>query len=92
MAQEPAKLLAHVALIFCLFLALHWARRGIREWVKEDPSLQRSLPVFDMPIAASTASSMLFIPVIYPSTIPRLLLAIFGIAALVPAVILLRRL
>ena len=91
-AQEPAKFLVHIALIFCLFLALHWARRGMREWVKEDPSLQRSLPVFDMPIAASIALSMLFIPVIYHSTMPRLLLAIFGVAALVPAVILLRRL
>jgi small-conductance mechanosensitive channel len=91
-AQEPAKFFAHVALIFCLFLALHWARRGMQEWVKEDPSLQRSLPVFDMPIAASMALSMLFIPVIYHSTMPRLLLAIFGVAALVPAVILLRRL
>src|SRR5271166_4754522 len=70
----------------------HWARRGMREWVKEDPSLQRSGPVFDMPIAASIALSMLFIPVIYHSTMPRLLRAIFGIAALVPAVILLRRL
>jgi potassium efflux system protein len=90
--QEPGKFLAHIALIFCLFLALHWARRGMREWVKEDPSLQRSGPVFDMPIAASIALSMLFIPVIYHSTMPRLLRAIFGIAALVPAVILLRRL
>ena len=61
-AQEPAKFLVHIALIFCLFLALRWARRGMRQWVKEDPSLQRSLPVFDMPIAASIALSMLFIP------------------------------
>ena len=92
MVQEPAKFLAHIALIFCLFLALHWARRGMREWVKEDPTLQRSVPVFDMPIAAAIALSMLFIPVIYPSTMPRLLRAIFGVSALLPAVILLRRL
>ena len=64
----------------------------MREWVKEDPSLQRSLPVFDMPIAAAIALSMLFIPVIYPPTMPLLLRAIFGVAALLPAVILLRRL
>jgi potassium-dependent mechanosensitive channel len=91
-AQEPAKFLAHIALIFCLFLALHWARRGMREWVKEDPTLQRSVPVFDMPIAAAIVLSMLFIPAIYPSTMPRLLRAIFGVAALLPAVMLLRRL
>jgi potassium efflux system protein len=91
-AQEPAKFLVHIALIFCLYLALHWARRGMREWVKEDPTLQRSVPVFDMPIAAAIALSMLFVPVIYPSTMPRLLRAILGIAALVPAVMLLRRL
>jgi hypothetical protein len=70
--QEPAKFLGHIALIFFLFLALHWARRGMREWVKEDPTLQRSLPVFDMPIAAAIALSMLFIPLIDPSTMPRL--------------------
>jgi potassium efflux system protein len=90
--QEPAKFLAHIALIFCLFLALHWARRGMRQWVKEDPTLQRSVPVFEMPIAAAIALSMLFIPLIYPSTMPRLLRAIFGVSALLPAVILLRRL
>ena len=92
LAQEPAKFLVHIALIFCLYLALHWARRGMREWVKEDPTLQRSVPVFDMPIAAAIALSMLFVPVIYPSTMPRLLRAILGIAALLPAVMLLRRL
>jgi potassium efflux system protein len=92
LAQEPAKFLVHLALIFCLYLALHWARRGMREWVKEDPTLQRSVPVFDMPIAAAIALSMLFVPVIYPSTMPRLMRAILGIAALLPAVMLLRRL
>jgi potassium-dependent mechanosensitive channel len=92
LAQEPGKFLVHIALIFCLYLALHWARRGMREWVKEDPTLQRSVPVFDMPIAAAIALSMLFVPVIYPSTMPRLLRAILGIAALLPAVMLLRRL
>ncbi len=92
LAQEPGKFLVHLALIFCLYLALHWARRGMREWVKEDPTLQRSVPVFDMPIAAAIALSMLFVPVIYPSTMPRLLRAILGIAALLPAVMLLRRL
>ena len=92
LAQEPGKFLVHIALIFCLYLALHWARRGMREWVKEDSTLQRSVPVFDMPIAAAIALSMLFVPVIYPSTMPRLLRAILGIAALLPAVMLLRRL
>ena len=92
LAQEPGKFLVHLALIFCLYLALHWARRGMREWVKEDPTLQRSVPVFEMPIAAAIALSMLFVPVIYPSTMPRLLRAILGIAALLPAVMLLRRL
>jgi potassium efflux system protein len=92
LVQEPAKFLVHIALIFCLYLALHWARRGMREWVKEDPTLQRSVPVFDMPIAAAIALSMLFVPVIYPATMPRLLRAILGIAALLPAVMLLRRL
>jgi potassium efflux system protein len=92
LAQEPGKFLVHLAIIFCLYLALHWARRGMREWVKEDPTLQRSVPVFDMPIAAAIALSMLFVPVIYPSTMPRLLRAILGIAALLPAVMLLRRL
>ncbi|MBV9671681.1 MAG: hypothetical protein JO076_02500, partial [Verrucomicrobia bacterium] len=91
-AQEPAKFLVHIALIFCLFLALRWARRGTREWVKEDPSLQRFVTIFDLPIAASIALSMLFVPAIYHSNLPRLLRAVFGVTALVPAVILLRHL
>src|SRR6202040_1280750 len=79
------------AFILCLFLVLRRARRGIRRWVEEDPSLQRAVPLFEMPIAVSIALSMVFTPLIYPDA-PRLLRAIFGIAGLIPTVVLLRRL
>jgi potassium efflux system protein len=89
--QEPGKFVIHAALILCLFLVLRWARRGIRKWVEEDPSLQRAAPLFEMPIAVSIALSMVFTPLLYPEA-PRLLRAIFGVAGLIPTVILLQRL
>jgi potassium-dependent mechanosensitive channel len=90
-AEEPGRFIAHAALILCLFIALRSAGKGIRQWVKEDPSLERAVPVFDMPIAAAISLSMLFLHLIYPET-PRLLMAFFGIAGLIPVVLLLRRL
>jgi potassium efflux system protein len=89
--REPGKFAIHGAFILCLFLVLRRARRGIRRWVEEDPSLQRAVPLFEMPIAVSIALSMVFTPLIYPDA-PRLLRAIFGIVGLIPTVILLRRL
>jgi len=89
--QQPVKFAIHGALILCLFAALRWARRGIRRWVEEDPSLQRAVPLFEMPIAVSIALSMLFTPFIYPEA-PRLLRLIVGLAGLIPTAILLRRL
>src|SRR5207253_391510 len=89
--QEPAKFAIHGALILCLFIALRWARRGIHRWVEEDPSLQRAVPLFEMPIAVSIALSMFFAPLIYIEA-PRLPRAIFGLAGLIATVFLLRRL
>ncbi|HEY0793560.1 MAG TPA: mechanosensitive ion channel domain-containing protein [Chthoniobacterales bacterium] len=81
----------HAALIGLSILALRWARRAVRDWVKADQSLQRSAPVFEAPVAAAMALSLLFLPFIYPHA-PRLLRAGFGSLALIPTVMLLRRL
>jgi potassium efflux system protein len=89
--QEPVKFAIHGVLILCLFVALRWARRGIRRWVEEDPSLQRTVPLFEMPIAVSIALSAVFAPFIYLEA-PRLLRAIVAVAGLIPTVVLLRRL
>jgi potassium-dependent mechanosensitive channel len=89
--QEPVKFAIQAALILCFFVALRWARRGIRRWVEEDPSLQRTVPLFEMPIAVSIALSTLFAPLIYIEA-PRLLRAIVAVAGLIPTVVLLRRL
>ncbi|MBV8814540.1 MAG: mechanosensitive ion channel [Verrucomicrobia bacterium] len=90
-AEQPARFIAHIALILCLFIALRWARKGIRQWVQEDPSLERAVPVFNMPIAAAISLSMLFLRLIYPE-MPRLLMAFFGIVGLISVALLLRQL
>jgi small-conductance mechanosensitive channel len=89
--QEPVKFVIHAVLILCFFVTLQWARRGIRRWVEEDPSLQRTVPLFEMPIAVSIALSTLFAPFIYLEA-PGLLRAIVALAGLIPTVVLLRRL
>lgn len=89
--RQPGGLLTHTGIVILLIFALRWARRGIRRWVEEDPGLQRSTPVFEMPISAAIALSALLIGIMYPQA-PRVLRVCLGTVVLIPTVILLRRL
>ncbi|MBV8899152.1 MAG: mechanosensitive ion channel [Verrucomicrobia bacterium] len=89
--RQPGGFLIHAGIITLLVFALRWARRGIRRWVEQDAGLQRSIPVFEVPISAAIALSALLIGVIYPQA-PRVLRACLGAVVLIPTVILLGRL
>lgn len=89
-AQAP-RFFAHGFLFAMLLAGLYWTRRRLRVWVDDDASLKRATLVFEDPIAMAMAFSLLFISWIYPQS-PHLLRAIAGAAALIPAILILRRL
>ena len=88
--QAPTFLI-HACLFVALLCGLYWARRRVRAWVDDEPSLRRAAQVFEAPISVALAFSLVAATWIYPQA-PRLLVAIGGAASLIPAVLILRRL
>jgi potassium-dependent mechanosensitive channel len=88
----PFTFLIHGLIILLLVVAIHWLGRRVRKWSEREPSLQRVAPVFALPVSAALALSCLISRwSLYPEA-PRLLLAIIGATALIPTVLVLRRL
>jgi potassium-dependent mechanosensitive channel len=78
-------------LILAIAIALFWMRRSIRKLAVEKPDLQQAMPILDLPV--STAFVLAF--VLSPSILAlatSLIQAIIVTVALVPTVIVLRRL
>ena len=88
--RQALRFLVHAMIFIALTIALYWARRRVRSQVGEDTDSGTAL-VFEMPIAAALILSILCSRWIYPQA-PRLLWAMLGAAALVPSVIVFRRL
>jgi small-conductance mechanosensitive channel len=82
---------AEVALLAALLIALYWIRARTRRWVRKEPDLEQATRVFASPIATAVVLSLAASGRIYPQA-PRLLWAMIGAAALIPTVIILRRL
>lgn len=84
-------LLAHSFLFVMLLVALYWARKRVRAWADDEPRLRRAALVFEVPISMAIAFALIASYWLYPQP-PHLLQAIAGAAALVPAILILRRL
>ena len=87
--RQSEKIGLHVGVFMLLLVVLVLIRRQVRVWVKEEPELAATTKVFDMPVSAALLLSLLLSVWFYPQA-PRLLSAILGAIAVVPAVILLR--
>jgi potassium efflux system protein len=87
----PFSFLIHALFIVLVAAALHLMRLRIRKSAEEKPDLQRALPILDLPVSTAFALSMLLIPLIYEQA-PRLIFSIVVVVALIPAVLVLRRL
>ncbi len=78
-----------------LFLALIglflWLRRLMHQWTEDEPHLKRAAPIFDVPVATALALSFLAMGGRYLGA-PSLLRAAVAVAALLPTVVILRRL
>ena len=80
-----------IVIISVLTGALFWTRRRMRALPAEETDLSRATAVFEIPFAAALILSLLASRWIFPQA-PRLLWAMLGVLALVPSVIILRRL
>jgi potassium efflux system protein len=90
-SRQRGRFFFHAGLVLLLIFVFRWARQRTQEWAKEDPRLEREALVFAIPVATAVVLSILFESFIYPQA-PRLLYAILGAAALIPALLILRRL
>ena len=89
--RHRGRFLLHAVLIGLLVAALYWVRRRVKPWVGEEPSVRHAALVFERPVAAAFVLSSLAGGWIYPQA-PRLWEAVLGAVALVPTIIILRRL
>jgi potassium efflux system protein len=89
--RVPFCFLIHASVLIAIAWALRKMRHGIRELAREKPDLQRALPILDLPISTAFVLTVLSSPLIYPQA-PRLLEALLGTFALIPTVVILRRL
>ena len=83
--------LLHLLIFNGFALVLFWVRRQVSARAADDPIVQHSAEVFQVPIAMAAVLALLLSPWFYPLA-PRLFHAGLGAAALIPAVIILRRL
>ena len=88
---QSSTFFVHAILFAVLLAALLWARRRMRNWAEDEPRLKRASLVFEVPISTAIALSLVAANWIYPDA-PAILTAIGGAAALIPAILILRRL
>jgi len=89
--RRPSSFVVHAALILVLAGFIRWLRRRIRKPTEAEPALERALSILDLPVSTAFVLSSLFGPVLY-SEAPRWIQALLGAVALVPTLLILRRL
>jgi small-conductance mechanosensitive channel len=89
--QLVGRVAGQIAIFVVLAFILWWIHRRVQKWCDKEPELRDSTRVFDSPLATALVLSLLLTEYIFPRA-PRLLWAIIEAAALVPTVIILRRL
>ena len=87
----PSAFLIQAVLIVVIAVALQSMRRGVQKLAKEKPELQRALPILDLPVSTAFVLSVLISPSLLPQA-PRLIQVILATLALIPSVVILRRL
>ena len=89
--RQRARFILHALILLSLIGTLYWARHRVRPLVIAEPGLEGVARVFNVPVATGLVLSILISGWVYPQA-PRILSAILGAAALIPTIILLRRL
>lgn len=89
--RQSERFFLHFILLIILIGGLYWARKGVRPKVKEEPKLEQATVVFEYPISTALILTILLSGWLYPQA-PRILSSLLGAAALIPGIIILRRL
>jgi potassium-dependent mechanosensitive channel len=89
--RSPSSFILHAFWIAVLAIFVQWLRRRVRKLSDADPALQRAVPILDLPISTAIVLSALLIPAIYMQA-PRWIQVCLVSVALVPTVLILRRL
>ena len=90
-SRNKDKLIIHILIFAALAGILFYLRRRARPLVEANPDLKSSAVIFYLPVSTALVLAILFNSRIYPQT-PQILGAIFGAVALVPTVVILRKL
>ncbi len=88
---QSGAVLIHAFIFVLLVFGFYWMRKAIGTRAKTEPALEDAAHVFDVPIANALLLTLLSSSWLYVGQ-PKLLWAAFGAAALVPTVIVTRRL
>jgi potassium efflux system protein len=91
LGEKVGALLVHLLLLALLIIGFVWLRRAIHAHLQDQPDLARAALIFDAPFATAILIALLATTFFYPEA-PRLLLAAMGATALIPAIIVTRRL
>jgi len=91
LAPKIGAVFVQFLLFVILAIGFYWIRKTIRSHAQEAVALQHAAQVFDVPLATALLLALLTTGWLYPDA-PRLLSAAVGATALIPAVIVIRRL
>ena len=89
--RKGSRFLIHLIVFLALVIGVYWFRRGVYAWTVREPQFASAVKVFEHPLAVALVLSLLFRNVLYPQA-PRILWAIWGASALIPAILILRAL
>jgi potassium-dependent mechanosensitive channel len=87
----PSSFILHGVFIALFAILIQWLRRRVRKLSEANPALQRAVPILDLPISTAFVLSALLIPTVYLQA-PRWIQVVLGATALVPTMVILRRL
>lgn len=89
-SRRGAALAGYVVVFGLLILGLRWAGRKAQPWVADDPDIHQAMLIFDRPISTAALITLTLFLTGEP-TAPRVVQATAAAAALLPAIVLLRR-
>ena len=87
----PLSFILHGACIAVLAVFIEWLRRRVCKLGEANRTLQRAVPILDLPISTAFVLSALLIPTLYMQA-PRWIQVCLAAIALVPTLLILRRL
>ncbi len=88
---KPGTVLVHLLIFVLLIVGFFWIRGTVTLLAQKEPGLQDAAHIFAVPFANTLLITLLAAGWLYPGQ-PRLLWAAFGATALLPAIIVTRRL